>query len=65
MIDPDIKRNVGSIQTHIDEINKIITELYKKGVDIQLTFDNNTNGKTSDIPSLELWRAVHRVDYLQ
>lgn len=64
MIDRDIKQSVDEIKTHIKEINKLIEQLHKKGVDIQLAFDNNMNGKGTEVPSLELWRAIERVDYL-
>lgn len=64
MIDPEIKQSIDDIKMHIKEINNILEELHKKGVDVQLTFDNNMNGKTNTRPSLELWRATEKVDYL-
>ncbi len=64
MIDPEIKHNIDLIKTNIKEINKLIEDLHKKGVEIQLTYDNNMNGKINTCPSLELWRALERVDYL-
>ena len=64
MIDPEIKHSIDNIKMHIKEINNILEELHKKGVDVQLTFDNNMNGKTNAYPSLELWRATEKVDYL-
>lgn len=64
MIDPEIKTNVDNIKMYIKEINILIAELYDKGVDVQLIFDNNKNGKGSEYPTLELWRAIAKVDYL-
>jgi hypothetical protein len=64
MKDPDIKHQIEQLKLHVSEINKIITDLHTKGVEIQLTYDNNINGKASTTPSLEIWRAVEKVDYL-
>lgn len=64
MIDPEIKNKIETLKTHVSEINKIIEELYKKGVDIQLTFDTNINGKNNTSPSLALWRATAKIDYI-
>jgi len=64
MMDPNIKSQIEEVKSHINEINNIISVLYTKGVDIQLRFDNNPNGKQGSIPSLELWRAIEKVDYL-
>lgn len=64
MKDPDIKHQIEQLKLHVAEINKIITDLHTKGVEIGLTYDSNMNGKSNMIPSLELWRAVEKVDYL-
>jgi hypothetical protein len=64
MMDPNIKTNIEHLKSHIEEINKLITELTHKGVEIQLTYDNNMNGKGNTTPSLQLWRAIEKVDYL-
>ena len=64
MIDPAIKSNIEILKNHINQINLIISELSTKGVDIQLRYDNNMNGKQGSIPTLELWRASEKVDYL-
>lgn len=65
MKDPNIKHQIEQLKLHVAEINKIITDLHTKGVEIQLTYDNNMNGKGNTVPSLEIWRAVEKVDYLQ
>ena len=64
MKDPDIKHQIEQLKLHVAEINKIITDLHTKGVEIGLTYDSNMNGKHNTIPLLELWRAVEKVDYL-
>lgn len=64
MMDPEIKSNIDKLKIHVAEINTLMQELTKKGVEIQLFFDNNVNGKSNNYPSLQLWRATEKVDYL-
>ena len=64
MMDPEIKSNIDKLKIHVAEINTLMQELTKKGVEIQLFFDNNVNGKSNNYPSLQVWRATEKVDYL-
>lgn len=64
MMDPEIKNNIDKLKIHVAEINTLMQELTKKGVEIQLFFDNNVNGKSNNYPSLQVWRATEKVDYL-
>jgi hypothetical protein len=64
-MDPEIQTDIDRIKDYVDGINFLMKSLYEKGVEIKISYKDNTNNGSGTIPHLELWRAIEHIDYLK
>lgn len=62
MIDQEISDAVNEITSRVNTINVLMDQLYKKNVEIRISYKDSEKGNP---PRLEVWRAVEHVDYLK
>lgn len=65
MKDSMIEKEIDAIKEHISVINQKMASLHNTGVEVRISFKDNTSGAPNGIPCIELWRATEHVDYLK
>jgi hypothetical protein len=65
MIDAEIQESINIIKENIDIINNLMAEMHSKGVEIRIAYKDSSNGSSTGLPRLDLWRATEHVDYLK
>jgi hypothetical protein len=64
MTDPDITNKISMIKDSVDLINKLMSELHEKNVEIRISYVD-ANKDRNVVPGIKLWRATEHVDYLE
>lgn len=60
-----LKSSVDKIAKHVAEINNLMAELAKQGVEVRISYHDKTTNPNLDYPKIELWRATQHVDLLK
>ena len=60
-----LKSSIDKIAKHVAEINTLMVELHKQGVEIRISYQDKTTHQSIEHPRLELWKATQHIDLLK
>ncbi len=59
----NINEQIDIVKNNVDEINRIMAELYTQGVEIRIAYKDPEG--INKVPRLDLWRAIQHINLLK